>query len=81
MKDVGVRGFYVRKAFRAGPIRFNLSESGLGMSAGVRGARINRFGATRRGSLGMPLLVMRDVTGCVESLNGGIARILAAEPR
>ena len=33
-------GFYIRKAFRAGPVRFNLSKSGVGLSAGVRGARI-----------------------------------------
>ena len=33
-------GFYLRKAFRAGPIRFNLSKSGIGVSAGVTGARI-----------------------------------------
>ena len=33
-------GFYLRKSFRAGPIRFNLSKSGIGVSAGVRGARI-----------------------------------------
>ena len=33
-------GFYLRKAFRAGPIRFNLSKSGIGLSAGVTGARL-----------------------------------------
>ncbi len=33
-------GFYLRKSFRAGPIRFNLSKSGLGISAGVKGSRI-----------------------------------------
>ena len=33
-------GFYIRKSFRLGPIRFNLSKSGVGLSAGVRGARI-----------------------------------------
>ena len=33
-------GFYLRKAFRAGPIRFNLSKSGIGASAGVTGARL-----------------------------------------
>ncbi len=33
-------GFYLRKSFRAGPIRFNLSKSGLGLSAGVKGARV-----------------------------------------
>ena len=33
-------GFYLRKSFRAGPIRFNLSKSGIGVSAGVTGARL-----------------------------------------
>lgn len=32
--------FYIRKAFKTGPIRFNLSKSGLGLSAGVTGARV-----------------------------------------
>jgi hypothetical protein len=33
-------GFYIRKSVRAGPFRFNLSKSGLGVSAGVPGFRI-----------------------------------------
>jgi hypothetical protein len=33
-------GFYLRKGFNFGPIRINLSKSGLGFSAGVTGARI-----------------------------------------
>src|SRR4030095_3525577 len=33
-------GLYLRKSFRAGPIRFNLSKSGLGISGGVKGARL-----------------------------------------
>ena len=33
-------GFYLRKAIKVGPLRFNLSKSGVGVSAGVRGARI-----------------------------------------
>jgi hypothetical protein len=33
--------FYIRKAFNIGPIRINLSKSGLGASVGVRGARIS----------------------------------------
>ena len=33
-------GFHLRKAFRAGSIRFNLSKSGFGASAGVTGARV-----------------------------------------
>ncbi|MBN2176679.1 MAG: DUF4236 domain-containing protein [Demequinaceae bacterium] len=33
-------GFYVRKSLRAGPFRFNLSKSGLGVSTGVPGFRV-----------------------------------------
>ena len=32
-------GFYLRKSVSVGPFRFNLSNSGLGVSAGVRGFR------------------------------------------
>jgi hypothetical protein len=33
-------GLYLKKSFRAGPLRLNLSKSGLGLSGGVTGARI-----------------------------------------
>src|SRR5438552_19193284 len=33
-------GFYLRKSVRAGPFRFNLSKSGVGVSVGVPGFRI-----------------------------------------
>ena len=33
-------GFYLRKSFRAGPVRFNLSKSGIGTSVGVKGFRV-----------------------------------------
>jgi hypothetical protein len=33
-------GFYVRRSIKSGPFRFNLSKSGLGVSAGVPGFRI-----------------------------------------
>ena len=33
-------GWYLRKSFGFGPLRLNLSKSGLGYSVGVRGARI-----------------------------------------
>lgn len=33
-------GFYLRKSIRVGPVRFNLSKSGVGVSAGVRGLRL-----------------------------------------
>ncbi len=50
-------GFYIRKAFRLGPVRLNLSKSGLGVSAGVRGARLGitsqgrAYGHAGRGGL------------------------------
>ena len=33
-------GFYIRKALSVGPLRFNLSKSGIGVSAGIKGFRI-----------------------------------------
>ena len=40
-------GFYLRKSFRAGPIRFNLSKGGIGASLGVTGARVGLSSAGR----------------------------------
>jgi len=40
-------GFYIRKSISAGPFRFNLSKSGVGLSVGVRGLR---FGTGPRGN-------------------------------
>jgi hypothetical protein len=40
-------GWYLRKSFGFGPLRVNLSKSGLGYSVGVRGARI---GVNSRGT-------------------------------
>lgn len=33
--------FYLRKSFKFGPIFFNLSKSGVGVSAGIKGARVH----------------------------------------
>lgn len=33
-------GFYLRKSLRVGPLRFNLSKSGVGVSAGIKGFRV-----------------------------------------
>jgi hypothetical protein len=33
-------GWFIRKSFRVGPVRLNLSKSGLGVSGGVKGFRI-----------------------------------------
>lgn len=34
-------GFFIRKSFSTGPLRLNLSKSGFGLSAGVKGARVS----------------------------------------
>jgi hypothetical protein len=56
--------WFLRKAFKIGPFRFNLSKSGVGVSAGVTGARVGirpdgraythagRFGLYHRQELG-----------------------------
>ncbi|MFF1880782.1 TerB N-terminal domain-containing protein [Pseudarthrobacter sp. NPDC058196] len=49
-------GFYVRKSLKAGPFRFNLSKSGLGVSAGLPGFRVGsgpRGNYVRMGSGGV----------------------------
>lgn len=33
-------GFYLRKSISVGPLRFNLSKSGIGVSAGIKGFRV-----------------------------------------
>jgi hypothetical protein len=33
-------GLYFRKSFKYGPVRINLSKSGIGVSAGIKGARV-----------------------------------------
>lgn len=33
-------GFYIRKSVRVGPLRFNLSNSGIGVSTGIPGLRV-----------------------------------------
>ncbi len=33
-------GFYLRKSIRVGPLRFNISNSGIGVSAGIPGFRV-----------------------------------------
>src|SRR5688572_16484223 len=33
-------GVFLRKSFGAGPLRFNISKSGIGLSAGVKGLRV-----------------------------------------
>lgn len=79
-------GWYLRKSFSAGPVRFNLSKSGIGTSFGVKGARISmgprgaylhagRGGLYFRESLNGP----RALTGRSSSQESAYAK--AAQPR
>ena len=33
-------GFFIKKSFNFGPVRFNLSKSGIGVSTGIKGLRV-----------------------------------------
>ena len=48
-------GLRFRKSWGAGPVRFNLSKSGIGGSIGVKGARLTRTANGRtRSTLSIP---------------------------
>lgn len=70
-------GFYIRKAIKVGPLRYNLSKSGIGVSAGVPGFRIGsgprgnyvhmgRGGIYFRKSLGSLRSEKPSASGCVK---------------
>ncbi len=40
-------GFYIRKTVKFGPLRFNLSNSGIGVSTGTKGLRVGVDGKGR----------------------------------
>ena len=40
-------GLYLRKSFKAGPVRLNLSKRGLGASVGVKGLRVGTSASGR----------------------------------
>lgn len=71
-------GLFIRKSFKAGPIRFNLSKSGVGASVGVKGARV---GAGPRGAYvagGRGGLYFREnIGGKTSSRRGSISRASA----
>ena len=42
--DINEMGFYLKKSINFGPLRLNISKSGLGMSFGAKGLRLG-YGA------------------------------------
>ena len=64
-------GFYIRKSVSAGPFRFNLSRSGVGISVGVKGFRV---GSGPRGNyvhMGRGGLYYRASLGGAHRSSGG----------
>jgi hypothetical protein len=69
--------WFLRKAFRLGPLRLNLSKRGVGISGGVKGLR---FGAPGRvGSARLPAAPSR--AECRASCRCQSARERAVRPR
>lgn len=57
-------GFYIRKSVSVGPLRFNLSKSGIGVSTGIRGFRV---GSGPRGNyiqMGLGGIYFRQTLPC-----------------
>ena len=73
-------GFYLRKSISVGPLRFNLSKSGVGVSAGVKGLR---FGVSPRGNyvhMGRGGLYYRATIPSPQSQAGSTHRGVAEMP-
>ena len=41
-------GFFFRKSINLGPVRLNLSKSGVGVSVGVKGLRVGKTAGGKR---------------------------------
>jgi S-DNA-T family DNA segregation ATPase FtsK/SpoIIIE len=71
-------GFFLRKSIKFGPFRINLSKSGIGVSGGVKGARISarpRGGQLNLGRKG--LYYRKQLSTSTESGGGWLARLIA----
>ncbi|MGO9102221.1 MAG: DUF4236 domain-containing protein [Mycobacterium sp.] len=71
--------FYIRKAVKAGPFRFNLSKSGIGVSTGVPGFRVGsgprgNYGLFRlsRGGAVWHWMALAVIGGCRPTVPGGV---------
>lgn len=67
-------GFYVRKSVKAGPFRFNLSKSGVGVSVGVPGFRVGT------GPRGNYVHMGRGGVYYRASLNGSVPAVAGTSP-
>ena len=60
-------GFYIRKSVSVGPLRFNLSKSGLGISSGFPGFRVSSGPRGNYVHMGRGGLYYRAALGCGSS--------------
>lgn len=87
--DIGTMcgvGFYLRKSFGSGPLRVNLSRSGLGFSFGVKGARVGSgprgsyLHAGREGLYYRKSLSGRRSSSSKPGVAGGVAPVVLSGP-
>lgn len=71
-------GFFLRKSIKFGPFRINLSKSGIGVSGGIKGARISAGPRDSQLSLGRKGLYYRKQLSTRTVRGGGwLARLIA----
>jgi hypothetical protein len=71
-------GFFLRKSIKFGPLRINLSKSGLGLSGGIKGARISAGPRGPQLNVGRKGIYYRKQLGSRTPHGGGwLARLLA----
>ena len=73
-------GFYVRKSVKAGPFRFNLSKSGVGVSAGVPGFRVGTGPRGNYVSVGRHGTHYRTALGAPRSPSGSRSPVMPPQP-
>ena len=67
-------GWYLKKSFAIGPLRLNLSKSGLGASVGVKGLRISRGPKGEQLNAGRNGLYYRVSLNKLRGIVGGLFR-------
>jgi S-DNA-T family DNA segregation ATPase FtsK/SpoIIIE len=71
-------GFFLRKSIKFGPFRINLSKSGIGMSGGIKGARISAGPRGTQLNVGRKGLHYRKQLSTRTASGGGwLARLIA----
>jgi len=65
-------GFYLRRSVRVGPVRFNLSTSGIGMSTGIKGFRVGTGPRGNHVQMGRGGIYYRAALNAGESPRAGL---------